>query len=105
MCRYGQSLIYGANSAGKSSVLHALALAHHAIETGDLDITSASDEFLDPLFATYFKKLGLPNLMAKKNLYELAEYVPESEIDPEIREKLDAIARVAESATPVGDQD
>ncbi len=65
----------------------------------------ASDEFLDPLFATYFKKLGLPNLMAKKNLYELAEYVPESEIDPEIREKLDAIARVAESATPVGDQD
>ena len=31
------TLIYGANSAGKSSVVHALALAHHAIETGDLD--------------------------------------------------------------------
>lgn len=31
------TLIYGANSAGKSSVLHALALAHHAVETGDLD--------------------------------------------------------------------
>ena len=31
------TLIYGANSAGKSSVLHALALAYHAIETGDLD--------------------------------------------------------------------
>ena len=31
------TLIYGANSAGKSSVLHALALAHHATETGDLD--------------------------------------------------------------------
>lgn len=31
------TLIYGANSAGKSSILHALALAHHAIETGDLD--------------------------------------------------------------------
>ena len=31
------TLIYGANSAGKSSLLHALALAHHAIETGDLD--------------------------------------------------------------------
>ena len=28
------TLIYGANSAGKSSVIHALALAHHAIETG-----------------------------------------------------------------------
>lgn len=31
------TLIYGANSAGKSSALHALALSHHAIETGDLD--------------------------------------------------------------------
>ena len=31
------TLIYGANSAGKSSLLHALALAHHAVETGDLD--------------------------------------------------------------------
>lgn len=40
-----------------------------------------------------------------KNSYDLAEYVPGSEIDPEIREKLDAIARVAESATPVGDRD
>ncbi len=31
------TLVYGANSAGKSSILHALALAHHAVETGDLD--------------------------------------------------------------------
>ena len=31
------TLVYGANSAGKSSILHALALAHHANETGDLD--------------------------------------------------------------------
>jgi hypothetical protein len=31
------TLIFGANSAGKSSLLHALALAHHAIETGELD--------------------------------------------------------------------
>ena len=32
------TLLFGANSAGKSSVLHALALAHHAVETGELDI-------------------------------------------------------------------
>ena len=31
------TLIYGANSAGKSSALHTLALTHHAVETGDLD--------------------------------------------------------------------
>ena len=63
----------------------------------DADI-KASDEFLIPLFASYFRKLGLPNLMAKKSFYELADYVPDSEIDPEIRRKLDAIVRVAESA-------
>ena len=31
------TLVFGANSAGKSSILHALALAHHAITEGDLD--------------------------------------------------------------------
>ena len=65
----------------------------------------ASDDFLTPLFAEYFGKLGLPNLMAKKNFYELADYVPEDEIDPEIGDKLDAIASVAERATPAEDRD
>lgn len=58
--------------------------------------TKVSDDFLDPLFRTYFQKLGLPNLMAKKHFYELAEYVPVNQIDREIREKLDAIADVAD---------
>ena len=57
----------------------------------------ASDDFLDPLFRAYFKKLDLRSLMAKKNFYELADHVPEGEIDPEIREKLDGIAQVAQS--------
>ena len=60
----------------------------------------ASDEFLTPLFKAYFDKLELPNLMAKKQFYELASHVPEEKIDPEITEKLDAIVRVAESAEP-----
>lgn len=60
--------------------------------------TKVSDDFLTPLFAAYFKKLELPNLMSKKDFYELAEHVPADEIDPEVTEKLDAIARVAESA-------
>ena len=62
--------------------------------------TKVSDDFLDPLFRTYFEKLGLPNLMAKKNFYELAQYVPQEEIDQEIREKLDSILRTASSAVP-----
>ena len=59
--------------------------------------TKASDDFLDPLFRAYFTKLDLPNLMAKKNFYELADHVPEGEIDSEISEKLDVIAQVAQS--------
>ena len=66
----------------------------------DADI-KASDDFLEPVFKAYFEKLGLPNLMAKKNFYELAEYVPDSEIDLEIVEKLDTIAQVAQSAKPM----
>ena len=54
-----------------------------------------SDDFLAPVFREYVEKPGLPNLMAKKNSHELAQYVPMEEIDPEIREKLDAIARIA----------
>ena len=59
-----------------------------------------SDEFLEPLFHSYFGKLNLPNLMNKKDFYELAHYVPDAEIDAEISEKLDAIARVAAAAAP-----
>ncbi|MDE0330259.1 MAG: AAA family ATPase [Nitrospinae bacterium] len=64
------------------------------------DDIKASDEFLVPLFEDYFKRLMVPNLMAKKQFYELASHVPEEEIAPEIGEKLDAIVRVAESAKP-----
>ena len=60
----------------------------------------ASDDFLTPLFSAYFGKLGLPNLMAKKNFHELAEHVPDNEIDHEIHQKLDAIVRVAEVDGP-----
>jgi len=43
------TLIFGANSAGKSSIIHALALAHHALETGDLDVqrTQVGGESID----------------------------------------------------------
>ena len=52
----------------------------------------------DPLFADYFEGLGLPNEMPKRSFHVLARYVPRDEIDPEVEEKLDSIARVAEAA-------
>ena len=60
----------------------------------------ASDDFLDPLFKNFFQKLGLPNLMRKTDYHQLAPYVPVSLLDAEIREKLDAIAKVAAKARP-----
>ena len=40
--------------------------------------------------------------MTKKSFCELAEHVPPDELDPEVGEKLDAIAAVAASATHAG---
>ena len=65
--------------------------------------TKVSDDFLTPLFKKYFKKLKLPNVMAKKNFHELAELVPEDKLDPEIKENLDAIVEVAKVAKPAKD--
>lgn len=43
------TVIYGANSSGKSSVLHSMILARHAQETGDLDVhrTNVGGESVD----------------------------------------------------------
>lgn len=57
-----------------------------------------SDDFLAPLFEGYFRELGEPDRMTKANLHRLVEFMPEEEIDPEVAEKLDAIASVAEAA-------
>ena len=54
-----------------------------------------SDDFLTPLFKAFFDRLDSHNPMSKKNFYELAEYVPDDEIDPEVAEKLEKIAEVA----------
>ncbi len=65
----------------------------------DMD-TKVSDDFLAPLFESYFKKLGLPNVMAKKNFHELARLVPKEKLDTEIKGKLDAIVETMRNATP-----
>ena len=62
------------------------------------DGTKVSDDFLTPLFNAYYERLALPNLMRKTNFHVLADHVPDDEIDPEITEKLDAIAETAAAA-------
>ncbi len=63
----------------------------------------ASDEFLDPLFAAFFGKLGLPNLMRKTDYHILAGFVPADQVDAEVGMVLDDIVAVCERARPAGE--
>jgi len=67
--------------------------------------TKVSDDFLKPLFKSYFKKLNLYNIMDKKNFHELALYIEKDKIDTEVIEKLNAIVKVAKSAKGRDDND
>ena len=62
----------------------------------------ASDDFLDPLFANFFSKLSLPNLMNKSNYHELAACLTAPEVDPEVIDVLRTIENVAARARPIG---
>jgi len=63
----------------------------------------ASDEFLNPVFERFFKKLELPNLLRKTDYHILAGLVPKDKLDPEVTAKLDAILAAAEKARPTGE--
>lgn len=60
----------------------------------------ASDEFLDPLFKTFYEKQKLPNLMRKTDYHTLAAFVEENAIDDDVRAMLDEILKVAQRARP-----
>jgi len=59
-----------------------------------------TDDFLDPLFSTFFEKLGLPNLMRKTDYHELAGFINPASLDHDVTAKLDAIVDVAKKAMP-----
>lgn len=60
----------------------------------------ASDDFLEPVFERYFRRLRLPNLLRKTDYHLLAGLVSREQIDAEFGEKLDAVVRVAGQARP-----
>jgi len=60
----------------------------------------ATDDFLDPVFRIFFKKLDLPLGLRKSDYHLLARLVPADKLDPEINEKLDLIAEVSRKARP-----
>jgi hypothetical protein len=64
--------------------------------------TKASDDLLDPVFADYFERLELPNLLRKSDYHRLAEHVPREQLSPEVSSVLDRIVAVASGAKPRG---
>ncbi len=62
------------------------------------DDIKATDDFFDPLFKTFSAKLGVPLVLRKNEYYKLAKFLGKEGMDAEIKEKLDAILRVAGKA-------
>jgi hypothetical protein len=65
--------------------------------SADIKVT---DDFLDPLFEGFFRKLAMPNLMRKSDYHDLARFIPPHLIDDEVRQVLDAIHATARRARP-----
>ena len=64
-------------------------------------MVKASDDVLKPIFSAYFRNLDQHNTIRKRDFHELVQYIPDHEIDPEILQKLDAIASVAEEVAAI----
>ena len=88
----------------EEAMRHAIAEVGSALQTLEnlspwsADV-KASDQVLTPVFRAYSRRLDIFNDMAKKNFHRLVEHIPDEDIEPEIVEKLDAIADVAKRAT------
>lgn len=60
----------------------------------------ASEEYLEPIFGGFYRRLGLPNLMNKSDYHQLARFVDPSDIDADVLRVLDGIADTAAAARP-----
>ena len=76
-------------------VENALAVVEEESPWGDN--IKASDQVLTPIFRRFFERLRLPNLIDKTDFHVLARYVEADDIDQEIVEFLDQIARTADT--------
>lgn len=65
----------------------------------------ASDDFLDRLFARFYRTLGLPNLMRKSDYHRLARFILREDIAGEVEELLDLVRETARRASPRGDEE
>jgi len=66
------------------------------------DDIKATDEFLDPLFRNYSKKMNHPVMLRKNNYNKLVHFIDKDRIDSEVVEKLDLIHTIAKRAKSGG---
>lgn len=59
-----------------------------------------TDDFLDPLFVNFYKRLGIPQQTWKRDYHGLADGIPLAEIPAEVSEMLDRLASMAANAAP-----
>lgn len=79
----------------------AAAVLRPGLDPGSVD-AKASDDFLAPVFHEFFTILGEARRMPKKRFHELAPFVPDADLDPEVGEKLDFIATAYAGVTDSG---
>jgi hypothetical protein len=58
-----------------------------------------TDDFLKPLFESFFKRVNLPNELQKTNYHVLAHHVSPHRLDPEVSAVLDDLYAVFKSAS------
>lgn len=79
-------------------LIHALEVTRKPDPWGpDIKVT---DDFLDPLFRLYYERLGIRQVVFKRDYHGLAEVVPLNQVAPEVTEVLDAICAVVTQAKP-----
>ena len=87
-----------------SAMQDAIAQIEAAQRTLGKDIWSAdvkaTDEVLDQIFRRYFELIKEPLRFRKADYHGLVRFVPSSQVDPEIGEKLDRIQAAAQRAQP-----
>ena len=57
-----------------------------------------SEQFFQPVFESFYERLGRFNIMSKSDYHILVKHIEPDEIDPEVSAVLDAIADVAAGA-------
>jgi hypothetical protein len=66
----------------------------------DRDEMKASDDYLTPIFESFYAKFDLPNLMNKSDFHRLARHLDPADIHADVVHVLSAIQTTASSARP-----